>query len=412
MLALFVISGLVLSGCAGVTKAGPTGAQQVLSLEEMLDGGHWQPIAMASLIISFSIVSLAYMLAEFTRMPVLNAWAKTEYYEVLISAFLLAGVFFFVGFGESIARSFAMGADHIEFGMAYLENLKTLVELELYPLILMMDIVVGNFATWNFSLPFELSALAIIVGTSPMAGLGLISGAMIFMLDTLGIFIAVTLAQMEFLHFVEKFALGLFLPLGIVLRTFPLTRKTGSTLIALAITVYFVYPMTLAFNQQVFDVAFVPVYNSFADRPLDVQLDANHLNVNFEYGDETLMKFDYFENKPDKLAPQDVAPPPDTGLPYNKNDNLQKGYESANAGTVNPPQPMHFAGLDLALPPAGWTSLFYDLLFSLYGPALAQAAVLVLVLPIFDIIICITFFRGLSTSIGGEAQIMGLTRII
>jgi hypothetical protein len=410
MLALFVISGLVLSGCAGVTKTGPTGQQQVMSLEDMLDGGHWQPIAIMALFLSFFIVSIGYMLAEFFRMPVLNAWAKGEYYEVMISAFLLASVFFFVGFSESVARSFTMGADHIEFGMAYLENLKTLVELELYPMILMLDIVVGNFATWNFSLPFELSALAIIVGTSPMAGLGLISGAMIFMLDTLGIFISVTLAQMEFLKFIAKFGLGLFLPLGILLRTFPLVRNTGSTLIALAITAYFVYPMTLAFNQEVFDVAFVPMFNAFADRPMDVQLDANHLNVNFEYGDETLMKFNYFDNKPDKVSPPDVAPPPDTGLPYQKNSNLQKGYGSA--ASVNPPKPMPFAGLDLLLPPAGWTSLFYDMLFSLYGPALAQAAVLVLVLPVLDIIICITFFRGLSTAMGGEAQIMGLTRIL
>jgi len=426
MLSLFVLAALAFSGCAGVTKAGPHGQQQMLSLQEMLDGGHWQPIAIASLLISFFIVSLAYMLAEVVRMPVLNAWAKSEYYETLISAFLLMSVFFFVMLGENLAKGFTMGASPIEFGMAYLENVKVLIELELYPMLLLLDIVVGNFATWNFSFPAELSLLAVIVGTSPMAGLGLVSGALIFMLDTLGIFISVTMAQMEFLHFVEKFALGMFLPLGILLRTFPLTRKTGSTLIALAITIYFVYPATLAFNQQVFDVAFVPMFNSFADRPLDVQLgNANVLQVNFEYGDETLMRFDYYGHEPGtgntangELEVGKVAPSPSgIGAPWERNKNNLAGGMNINPplnapSTVNPPRPMQFAGWDLLLPPAGWSSLFYDILFSFYGPALTQAAVLVLVLPVFDIIICVTFFRGLSTSIGGEAQIMGLTRIL
>jgi len=409
-LALFFLAALVLSGCAGVMDES-TG--EILTLQEMLDGGHWQPIAISALLISFFIVSLAYMLAEVIRQPVLNAWAKSEYYEVLISAFLLMSVFFFAGLGENIARSFTFGENHIEYGMAYLENVKVLIELELYPLLLLLDIVVGNFATWNFSLPFELSALAIIVGTSPMAGLGLLSGALIFMLDTLGMFMAVTLAQMEFLHFVDKFALGLLLPLGIVLRTFPLTRKTGSTLIALAITAYFVYPATLAINQEVFDVAFVPLFNSFADRPLDVQLDdGSTLNVNFEYADDTLIRLNYEYDTDPKWAPEEVAPPPDTGEPKNKLDNLKKGYENAEEVNVNVPKGRSIGGWDLLLPPSGWASMFYDMLFSFYAPALAQAAVLVLVLPVLDIIICITFFRGLSTSIGGEAQIMGLTKIL
>jgi len=34
------------------------------------------------------------------------------------------------------------------------------------------------------------------------------------------------------------------------------------------------------------------------------------------------------------------------------------------------------------------------------------------VLPVLDIIISITFFRSLSLAIGGEAEIMGLTRIV
>lgn len=420
-LAFIAISLFLFSGCAGVTADDGHGGQRMLSLKEMLDGGHWQPIAVASLIISVSFVAFAYMLAELVRMPVLNAWAKGEFYEVMISMFLLASVFFFVGLGEQLARAFTYGENHIEFGMLYLENMKVLLELELYPLLLLLDVIVGNFATWNFSMPFEVSAVAIIVGTSPMAGLGLLSNSLVFMLDTIGLFMTVVVAQMEFLHYVETFALSLFLPAGIVLRTFPLTRKTGSTLIALAITAYFVYPLTLAFNQQVFDVAFVPMKNGFAAGMGDTPLrDPGAPQMNFDYPDALLAGFTTTNIEGKTLTPEESSGEAAEGGKRTWLQNLfNLFHKDREPEPVNPTENPDFsayiaqtAGADLLVPVSGWTAFFFDWLFLFYAPILAQAAVLAIVLPVFDIIISITFFRGLSTAIGGEAQIMGLTKII
>jgi hypothetical protein len=420
-LALIFISAALLFGCAGVTADDGHGGQRMLTLQEMLDGGHWQPIAVAGLIISMSFVAFGYMLAELLRLPTLNAWAKGEFYEVLMSMFLLGSVFFFVALSGNLGKAFTYGENHIEYGMLYLENMKTLLELELYPLLLLLDVVVGNFATWNFSVPFEVSAVAIIIGTSPMAGLSLLSNALVFMLDTVGIFITVVVAQMEFLSYAETFALSLFLPIGIVLRTFPITRNTGSTLIALAITAYFVYPLTLAFNEQVFDVAFVPISNGFAAGMGDTPLrDPGSLQMNFEYPDQILAQFNYYDTQAPgaQLTPEGTSPNIATGAPNERLGSLQTAFQSkARVNAINPTDNPKFSFLQasagqLVVPVSGWASIFFDYLFLFYGPVLAQAAVLAIILPIFDIIICITFFRGLSTSIGGEAQIMGLTKII
>ena len=129
ILLLVLLTALVFSGCAGVLGTGPAGKPVVVAYKNMLAGGSWQPIALSAILISFFIVSLAYMLAEFIRSPELNAWAKNELYEVFISVFLLASVVFFVALGNSIAGYFTMGADHIEWGKAYLENVKLILIL-------------------------------------------------------------------------------------------------------------------------------------------------------------------------------------------------------------------------------------------------------------------------------------------
>jgi len=420
---LALVGALLLLGCAGTTEE--QGGQQImLGYKELLSEGHWQPIAIAALLISFFIVAIAYMLAEFLRRPELNAWAKNEFYETLISAFLLASVFFFVGVGEETAQAFTMGENHIEWGMAYLENVKVLLELEMYPILLSVDLVVSTFATWNYSYPFELSAIAIILGTSPVSGFQMLGGVLVFMLDSIGMFIAVVLAQMAFLEFVEVFALGLFLPLGIVLRTFPVTRKVGSTLIALAFTAYFVYPLTLALNQEVFDTAYIPLANRWSDPmlanpnvldPTNVILPGimkmeGNIGAGGDVPEGGLVTGT--EDKLDEEAMREMTRPdgdPELTEVENKLDNTNKLY------TNKPRIPLDvqlFVNWNLLLPPVGWTKMMHEIVFRFFGPWVMQAAVLVLVLPIINVIITITFFRSLSLAIGGEPQIMGLTRIV
>ncbi|VVC03420.1 Uncharacterised protein [Candidatus Burarchaeum australiense] len=414
ILVLVLFAVLALSGCAGVTKTGPGGTTELVGYEELLDAGHWQPIAVMAIFLSFFVVAIAYMLAEGLRIPELNAWAKNELFEVLISVFLLVSVFFLVALSENLSQHFTGGLNHIEWGKAYLENLKVILELNMYPLLIFVDMVVSTLATWNFSYVAEISAVALVVGTSPESGLNMIAGSLIFMIDSVGMFIAVSVAQMQFLDFAEKFALGLFLPLGIVLRTFSLTRKLGSTLIALAITMYFVYPLTLALNQEIFDAAYTPITNWWYDQSLafpntldpsailmtgqimtynnQVDLESDKYVEGYTAKETAITKFWQWLANLKEL--HNVAKDPQNYMGNSKVDSTK------------------FVIPEILLPGIGFIKMFHSLIFKIYGPWMMQTAVLVVVLPVIDIIISITFFRSFSMAIGGEPEIMGLTRIV
>jgi hypothetical protein len=53
------------------------------------------------------------------------------------------------------------------------------------------------------------------------------------------------------LTFIEESALAVFLPFGLMLRAFPFSRKTGSTIIAVVVAAYFIYPISILINQQI-----------------------------------------------------------------------------------------------------------------------------------------------------------------
>ena len=65
--------------------------------------------------------------------------------------------------------------------------------------------------------------------------------------------IALAYGQFVLLDFFEKTMFTFVLPIGIVMRAFPMTRKTGSSLIAIAIVGYIVYPLTIVMGKGMYD---------------------------------------------------------------------------------------------------------------------------------------------------------------
>lgn len=63
-----------------------------------------------------------------------------------------------------------------------------------------------------------------------------------------------TYAQRALLTFAGNNMLTLFLPLGLIARAFPLTRRMGGTLIAMALALYFVYPLALVMDMQIYEI--------------------------------------------------------------------------------------------------------------------------------------------------------------
>jgi hypothetical protein len=94
----------------------------------------------------------------------------------------------------------------------------------------------------------SLSLNLILVSLTPLSGLtsvGQVTGSFIQSLMFLGV---ITGVEMALLQFINSTALSIFLPIGVVLRSFFATRRIGGMLMALAIGLYMVFPLTLALN--------------------------------------------------------------------------------------------------------------------------------------------------------------------
>jgi len=71
--------------------------------------------------------------------------------------------------------------------------------------------------------------------------------------DILGSLISAAFAQKMLLTFIETSVPTVILPLGLVMRTFPFTRKTGSTIVAFAFAAYFIYPLSVLVNAKIYE---------------------------------------------------------------------------------------------------------------------------------------------------------------
>ena len=85
----------------------------------------------------------------------------------------------------------------------------------------------------------------------PWVMLNPLNQAHTMIVDMIGTAMAGVTAQNMLLKFIEAAALPVFLPFGLMLRAFPFSRKTGSTIIAVVVAAYFVYPISILINEQI-----------------------------------------------------------------------------------------------------------------------------------------------------------------
>jgi len=92
-----------------------------------------------------------------------------------------------------------------------------------------------------------------VTGIIPLIFLNPINEAHTLLVDVIGTLISATAAQNMLLEFVEVNVPLVVLPIGILLRAFPFSRKAGSTVIAFAFVAYFIYPLAILLNQKIYN---------------------------------------------------------------------------------------------------------------------------------------------------------------
>ena len=370
----------------------------------------WLPLVLAALLVGYLVVALLLMASSILHSPELNAHARREFVEVSASAWFVGNIIFFAVVLDILLMDVAGGsymqtADQYtsrlsvellnafgkmvkaEFGIGLLQYLggktPTFGTSEAYagtitpPFVTILIVTIA--ARLSFSPFYGMSILANLIGT----GANFISFALFSVIG-----------QKVLLQFVAETGFRIFLPIGVVLRCFTLTRRLGATIMAFAVGMYIVYPTTLVMNNE--------IYNSVAPLP----------------------KTEYWGSLPFKLLDFNELTKPFFGPRFK--DFCKHWYDypwcwiRALVQWVWDMIEGFFRIIGFML--AAVAGIFYPGVgkmaqsgFDQYAdmmPWMMQPIVAAFLFPVLDFIVVITAIRSLSVALGGEVRITGLAEFI
>ena len=265
-------------------------------------GYNWEGMAISAVLASFFIVALGYMIGMAFNHAGIKKWVKGESYQVLANALLVVGLIAFVnialGAMSTVTADIAVSAGwNYDGSTQAFDNPFALAEI-------FIDENLECLKTWylrlfiadSFVEPVSDMTVDIAGGTGGLSlgfVLGPVVSALYFASHNVVFLLLANYFQRHLLIFIFQTMFPVFLPLGVLLRIFPVTRGYGGFLIAMALGLYIVYPVSYSalmlttrqvdFEQcrlsisenemrgiQITDKASFTYFKSRSDRVLDV----------------------------------------------------------------------------------------------------------------------------------------------
>ena len=324
-------------------------------------GANWESLVLLAVLTSYMIVALAYAIGIGFRYPSVISWAKQEFLEASLTAMLIVVFLFLTTTMETVSTAIA-GGNAYDIAFDYLNDADSSLD-GLFARLVIFQGIIGAIASLSFSFYVPLPILPAPFTTFVDLRLGTTLPAMPS-LDALLYGVGPVLymvyatkfaiyAQKVMLFFSGTAMKSFFLPMGLIFRAFPITRKMGGTIIAMALALYFVLPIALAVNTFFFD-----------------ELSSDWEDVDFSL------------NMPFPEIGLDIVPYILTGQIWALFLYFYLGYSTVV--------------MDLAL---NWVVSLSHLFMSIFF------------LFILDVIIVITSFRAIAYAVGGEPMLMGMGKL-
>ena len=224
---------------------------------------NWVPTASAAVLFSYMLVALAYMIGIGFNYPQVVQWAHAEFWEATLNAAIIGTAFVILMLLTNVAIVLTGSPGHIIAAQTYVNEAGARL-LGVFGTALGTNVAYTAASSFwfRFFIPIPiipwpgLAWLWIRSGltVAPLGGFQSILQPLSILFYALFTSSLILATQKAFLVFVQNNMLGVFLPAGIIMRSIPLTRKAGGTLIAMALALYFVYPLSLALNKPIFDL--------------------------------------------------------------------------------------------------------------------------------------------------------------
>jgi len=380
----------------------------------------WAPVAAVVVAVSVAIISLIYLIGKALGSDEMSGWARDELYQAFASAAIIGLVVVVLTTVNSVIYSL-LGAAQFDCSqngcyyqqVSFYQNIdagtynnvnRTMVScgqdtpcqiaIAKSRLNTLFDLVrywtasnVVNYGIVSLFSSFSIGWKSI-ASLTPFGVADYLKESYNIMFETTTVILTLLKSQTILLSITEKALFGLFLVGGIALRSIKIMRKTGGLLIAIALGLYFFYPMMIILSSLVIspDPTTMPiVFNDFS-----------HFTQPTAQGAE-------FN--------------PNMGLPGSPTT-VEGGGNTVSSGQTITPSPVYtqiimsdtkvgdktFKGISYYLAGVIQPNGFID--------GVAFLSVWILALSLITIYSVITFIKELSPYFGGDADIAGLARLV
>lgn len=225
------------------------------------DFGWLYSLSFLSLGITLVVVGIAYALGQMLSNPQFNVWAKTEIYQVFISAFIVLLIIFisdsFCHFqyssvaglvdGHAVYTNPEISDDDnvINASGKYLANIANFAKTEMRAGRTLYGVM--EVASRYTRIPCMPAITGCTMGTNgytlrPYSGLSGWMQALNFSMYTDTASYLTALAQMCLLAFINGKGFMIYLPFAIIIRSLPMMRQFGGGLLAICLSLFLIFP--------------------------------------------------------------------------------------------------------------------------------------------------------------------------
>lgn len=290
------------------------------------------------------------------------------------------------------------------------------------------------FGNLNLGLMFPiLGAFRIDLHVSgvPFIFMNLLVEMLTVLVDTIGTLMGAFIAQKMLLNFIEETMLMYILPLGLLFRAFPFSRKTGSTIVAVVFAAYFIYPISILINYQMYNM----VQNPQGAPGCFVEGDACSADSQCCSNDcrgecvAPLTDFREYEsvftmcegktpaeidNSMRNLAQEQIDY--QTDVLENRIESTEKGSKAQSRLETGFDEQQRLSGLDymggtLAWPFEKAVQVSFTLFESWVGD-IGKLLVMTALFVVVEIVITLTLMKDFALLIGGEPRLLGMGKLV
>jgi hypothetical protein len=216
----------------------------------------WQGTALICVFISVAFAAIAYMLAAAFKSDEVRKWAKGELFYAFTNVFLIAFILLFMAtigtkmlqFSDELARTATpemyasiQGQDPIVLPLYYVDKVTECLRISY-----IRNYCFNSVLEAVYDIDYKKVGNPIVQKPSTLSntvGAGIINSAHILSTLLTGL-LQIFYVQEHLLYFFNGTMLTVFLPLGIILRTFAPTRGAGNLFIGIAIGFGIVFPLS------------------------------------------------------------------------------------------------------------------------------------------------------------------------